>query len=442
MQSNSKLKAELGVLMSPSALWSAETLSGAASFWQLVMFRLVVLLVLSVLALAAWLVDYAVSSWTAVLLGLVALLATNLVFPLLPAAWRRTASLLTLGCALDFLAIFSLLWLSGGVSNGFIALLLLPVAVTAVLLPAWVSYLFAFAAISSYGLLLWQGDLSALLQFDTGLGDHGLHQHVLQPFSQHMWQMWCAFTISAVLMSWFISRQTRLIRQQSQQLNQLEQHQLRQEKALAIATYAANAAHDLASPIQNLLLLTDEIAPQLDAHPVLPDIQQQLQRCQQIIVQLRQHAGDWRTLDAAELYPVLVQSLQSWAVTRPELEIRLKTQSDHSHCRIAEATAVASAVFQILDNAAQASLANQQPQLQLELQLVQQQLSLRIVDSGEGLSEQRLAELGHLPQHSEHGLGWGQFLANISIERLGGSVQRRNLSQGGLETLILFKDQS
>jgi len=413
----------------------------AGVFWQLVSFRAVVVLILLLLSVAAWLLHYPVTSWNKLVLVLLLLLATNVVLPLLPERWRSTQALLAFGCVLDFLAIFSLLWLSGGVSNGFIALLLLPVAVTAVLLSAWVSYLFALAAISSYWLLLWQGDLSVLLQFSTGLGDHGLHQHVMQPFAQHMWQMWGAFIIAALLLSWFISRQTRLIRQQSQQLNALQQNQLRQEQALAIATYAANAAHDLASPIQNLLLLTDEIAPELKQHPVLPEIQQQLKRCQQIIAQLRQHAGAWRDLQVAELYPVLLQSLQSWSVTRPELDIRLTEQTDHSPCRIPEATAVASAVFQILDNAAQASIRNQQPKLQLELQLNQQQLSLRIVDCGEGLSEQRLAELGHVPQFSEQGLGWGQFLANISIERLGGRVQRRNLVQGGLETLISFQGQ-
>ena len=416
-------------------------IAAAGAFWQLVSFRVLVMLILALLSAAAWLLHYPVTSWYWLTLVLLLLLATNLALPLLPKRWRHTQAVLALGCALDFLAIFSLLWLSGGVSNGFIALLLLPVAVTAVLLSAWVSYLFALAAISSYGILLWQGDLSALLQFDTGLGDHGLHRHVMQPFSQHMWQMWGAFMIAALLLCWFISRQTRLIRQKSQQLNALQQNQLRQEQALAIATYAANAAHDLASPIQNLLLLTDEIAPGLQQHPVLPEIQQQLTRCQQIIAQLRQHAGDWRDLQVAELYPVLLHSLQSWSVTRSELDIRLTEQRDQSHCRIPEATAVASAVFQILDNAAMASIRNQQPKLQLELQLNQQQLSLRIVDCGEGLSEQRLAELGHVPQHSEQGLGWGQFLANISIERLGGRVQRCNLPQGGLETLISFKDQ-
>lgn len=422
---------------------SPETqLNSLTSFWQLVLFRVVVVAILLLLCVTAWLLEYPVTAWSSTALVLITLLATNLALPLLPQRWQASAAVLVIGICLDFLAIFALLLLSGGVSNGFVALLLLPVAVSAVLLSAWVSYLFAIAAIVGYGVLLWLGDLTRLLHPETLLQQHVLQPHHLKPFSQHMWQMWCAFIISAILISWFISRQTRLIRQKSEQLSHLQQNQLRQEKALAIATYAANAAHDLATPIQNLLLLTDEVATELAQHPALPDIQQQLTRCQHIIENLRKSAGDWRNLSAAELYPVLLNSLQSWAVTRPELQITLRESTDNSHCRIQEATAAASAIFQILDNAAEASMNHPHPQLTLVLNLTQQHLTLKIIDSGAGLSEQRLAELGHYPLQSEQGLGWGQFLANISIERLGGEVRRRNLPEGGMETQIMFKDQA
>lgn len=122
------------------------------SFWQLVIFRFVVIIILSTLSIAGWMLDYPVSSWDTVVFVLLVLLTTNLVLFFLPDRLQTSQGMLALGCTLDFLAIFGLLWLSGGVSNGFIALLLLPVAVTAVLLPAWVSYIYSLAAI---GWLLW-----------------------------------------------------------------------------------------------------------------------------------------------------------------------------------------------------------------------------------------------------------------------------------------------
>jgi len=269
-----------------------------------------------------------------------------------------------------------------------------------------------------------------------------MHGSVMQPFSLHMWQMWWAFVSSASLISWFIAGQAKLIRQKSARLNQLQQQQMRQEQALAIATYAANAAHDLATPIQNLLLLTEELQPLKGEQPVLQDIDQQLKRCQHIIQQLRDNAGKWRQQQPTALLPVIEHSLQSWMVTRPDISLNLSCQSDNSACDISEAASVSSALFQILDNAADASFRSGQPKLDVALKLENQQISLCIIDFGEGLSEQRLRELGQLPQSSEYGLGLGQFLANISIERLGGSIARRNLAQGGMETVIRFQQRS
>ena len=416
--------------------------TATTSFWQLVKFRALIFSILTLLALLGSIMVYPVTAWNVIVLVLCTLLATNLAQLQLPRAWHESQLLFVVCCALDLLAIFTLLALSGGVSNGFVALLLLPVAVVAVLLPAWLSYVFALGAITAYSLLLWMGDLTQILQAAEGIGHHMLHTNVMQPFSRHMWQMWCAFVISAIVISWFISRQTALNRTTSEQLNQLQQQQVRQEHALAIATYAANAAHDLASPIQNLLLLTDEVQPLIAAHPATADMQQQLRRCQQIISELRQHAGEWRDLKPAPLLPILRQSLKSWMATRPDIHVTITENTDDSRCHIKEATAVAAALFQILDNAADAGLQQQKPELELKLTLQQGQLSLCIIDFGEGLSEQRLAELGHLPQHSEQGLGWGQFLANVSIERLGGQIKRRNRSSGGMETLLHFGGQA
>ena len=94
------------------------------------------------------------------------------------------------------------------------------------------------------------------------------------------------------------------------------------------------------------------------------------------------------------------------------------------------------AIFNILENAARAGLQNQQNRLDLQLQQVQGQLELQIRDYGKGLDEQRLAELGRLPQQDSDGLGLGQFLANTAIERLGGRVERQNMPTGGLLTRI------
>ncbi|MDX3773593.1 HAMP domain-containing sensor histidine kinase [Chromatiaceae bacterium AAb-1] len=398
-------------------------------------------------AVASWFIGYPVSSWPLLLLVMVIHALTNLILTLLPGSQGYSSRIFSLCCLADVLFISGLLALSGGAGNGLAAVLLLPVAVAAVLLPAGISYLLAVIAIAAYSLLLLPADIWGFTGPVTEHTAHSVHQHTGSTdstgmfFGQHMLQMWWAFALSALLISWFVSSQAALIRKKSQQLNLLQQQQLRQEQVLVVATYAANAAHDLATPIQNISLLAEELAAELPQHEALTDLRQQVLRCQQIVQQLRQNAGQLRdnTRAMQPLLPLLQQSIQNWLVSRPEIGVSLQVQSDDSEYLVAEHISLAAALFNILDNAADAGVANHQPKLEISLQLYRHCLQVRIRDFGEGLSAQRLAELGKIPQQSEQGLGLGQFLANVSIEHLGGRISRRNLAGDGMETTIEFR---
>lgn len=392
---------------------------------------------------AGWLLHYPVSSWP--LLGLLLLthICTNLLPYWLAASKVPLNIIYLLCCTLDILLLTCLLALSGGVSNGLVAMLLLPVAVAAVMLPGRSCYVIALLAILGYSLLLQVGDLhipdleTLLTQTEqqaTHAG-HAMHaQHSSESgFSQHMQQMWWAFTISALLISWFISAQATLSRVKSKKISELQQQQLRNEQMLALATFAANAAHDLASPIQTMQLLADELTTD---QPSVQDLKQQLQRCQQIVQQLRSDAGSLRDNNAAPpLWPQTEQAIARWLNSRPDISLNIKQALDAADFSLADSQGFSAALLNILDNAADASLANNSNQLELQLNLTTAGLTLQVRDFGEGLSDSRLAELGKLPQQSEQGLGIGQFLANMSIERLGGSVRRQNAGNGTL-TLI------
>jgi two-component system sensor histidine kinase RegB len=208
---------------------------------------------------------------------------------------------------------------------------------------------------------------------------------------------------------------------------------------LAVATYAANAAHELATPLQNLTLLADELS---DAPPdpmLLSDLRQEVRRCQQIVQQLRQNAQQLRQPQQQEaLHNIAQRALKLWLVSRPELNLRFEEQIDASVNPVSDALAWSAALFNILDNAADASIAAEHPTLHIRLNQQQQQFVLEIEDFGAGLPAAQLAQLGKMPQHSPDGLGLGQFLANSSIVRLGGSVKRRPAPAGGIVTEIRY----
>ena len=399
---------------------------------------------------AGWLLHYAVSSWP--LLGLLLLthICTNLLPYWLAASKVPLKVIYLLCCTLDILLLTCLLALSGGVSNGLVAMLLLPVAVAAVMLPGRSCYVIALLAILGYSLLLQVGDLH-IPDLDTLLtqteqqathAGHAMHaQHSSESgFSQHMQQMWWAFTISALLISWFISAQATLSRVKSKKISELQQQQVRNEQMLALATFAANAAHDLASPIQTMQLLADELTTD---QPSVQELKQQLQRCQQIVQQLRSDAGSLRDNNAAApLWPQTEQAIARWLNSRPDISLNIKQALNAADFSLADSQGFSAALLNILDNAADASLANNSNQLELQLNLTTAGLTIQVRDFGEGLSDSRLAELGKLPQQSEQGLGIGQFLANMSIERLGGSVRRQTAGNGTLTLISMPRQQS
>jgi two-component system sensor histidine kinase RegB len=424
-----------------NAIFSRNSLNTDHPIQQLQRFRWVLIALELLASLIGYLLNYAIHSWSLLCFVIAVHVFTNISLKL----WRGNKGseqrFIAISMLIDLFMITALLAMTGGASNGFVAILLLPVAVTAVLFSAIPSYLMAILAIGCYSLLL---------QVPLTTDVHAMHQHhgaapsSTEPFSQHISQMWCAFSFSAFIVSWFISAQTQRIRLTSAQLNKLQQKQLQHEQVLAVATYAANAAHDLATPLQNLVLLTDELTEQQQDPALAADLRQQLQLCQQIVQQLRTNAQQLRKGDmqSQPLYDAIEHSIQLWLVSRPEISMEQSFSSDQSPLTVTDSISLAAALFNILDNAADASLANKEPKLSLTMQHSQSQLELQIRDYGPGLPEKDLAQLGKKPQQSEQGLGLGQFLANVSIDSLGGKVERSNCAEGGVLTRIYFGEKA
>ena len=64
-------------------------------------------------------------------------------------------------------------------------------------------------------------------------------------------------------------------------------------------------------------------------------------------------------------------------------------------------------------------------------------MQIIIRDFGPGLSSEMQTKLGHmLVSNKPNGLGIGYFLANASINRIGGKLSIMNLPEGGAQTVV------
>lgn len=351
-------------------------------------------------------------------------------------AHKRIAvkELLPLALLLLSVAILSaFLYDSGGHTNPLISLLLLPLAMSAATLGWRSTLLLALTATGIY---------SALTRFYLPLEGHGGHgeHHVMHI---HLIGMWATFGVSASVIVGLVTPMASSMRRQRELIAQQQEKILRDERLVALATFAASAAHQLGTPLSTLLLISDELKDSLQDRPeVTKDLevmQQQIGICKQTLHNIMRRTDSLRH---GAPTPVL---LANWLVSlrhqfnllNPNRALQL-SPSPVPTCALLQDETLDQAVLNLLDNAARASENN--PVLNASVD--QRHIILRIIDSGSGVPEAIQRQLGQpfISTRSEgSGMGLGLFLSHATINRFGGTLRLHSSPQGTTTEIVLPK---
>lgn len=320
----------------------------------------------------------------------------------------------------------ALVFLTGGATNPLVSLLLPPVAIAAMTLPAR-----AVAGITAIAIVVY----SLLMVYYLPLPVPDARRAA----SLHLTGMWLTFAASAAMIAWFVVRMTRLIRERDAELADAREQALRDEQVMAMGTLAAGAAHELGTPLATMALLAGELAhdSSLPA-PCREDIallRQQIAVCKQIITGLSRRAGAAR-LENAGQRPVgewLEQLRQHWHAARPQAESRLTLRGTGSPPQVLADPRLEQALLNLLNNAATAS----RDTVDLEIDWNTQRLTLSVRDHGPGFPPAVLAQAGKagFPPHAD-GSGVGLLLTQSAVEQLGGRLLLDNPPGGGARARI------
>ncbi len=326
----------------------------------------------------------------------------------------------------DIATLSALVFFSGGATNPLISLLLPPVAIAALSLPARGVLGIVLVAISAYSLLM-------VFYIPLPVADASRATQL------HLVGMWLTFVVSAAMIAWFVVRMTRLIRERDAELAAAREQSLRDERVMAIGTLAAGAAHELGTPLGTMALLAGELAHDFAANPALPEsarqdiaqLRQQIGVCKQIITGLSRRAGAER-LENTPRQPVdrwLDEIRLHWHAIRPQANSRLLCNSPGPAPEIAADPRLEQAVLNLLNNAANACGGEE---IELTLNWSAKDFSLDVLDRGPGFPAAVLAVAGQskLPAHA-HGSGIGLMLTRSAIEQLGGKLLLSNPDAGG-----------
>ncbi len=335
--------------------------------------------------------------------------------------------------AFDSLILAALVFYTGGANNPFTYLLLLYVALGSFMLkPRFL------LIISALELLLYS--LLNLYQRPLELGEAS----PLGSFHLHLAGMWVNFVLSVVLIAVFGLLTRYAMLRQEKQLQLLREKQLQDEQILGLGIMAASAAHELGTPLSTMAIVIDDLKQMELSSEVKSDmtlLSSQITACKKIIRGLQDKSQNAKrqllqdeqiakseqalTLPAKTMAQQLEGVAENWLVYRPSIQLikEWKKQPSEEPYRIS--ISLEQALMNLLDNAADASVENGYDKIKMVVDGDVDNTIIEIIDYGTGLSEGSADSLGSKIQDSDkaNGLGWGMFLSNVSIERIGGRIE-------------------
>jgi len=355
----------------------------------------------------------------------------------------------------DVLGLTVLLYFGGGSTNPFVSLYLLPLVIAAATLPRRLTWAMAALTLACYSLLMvWYVPLPGVGGHEHQNAEHSIPMQETDPdfcrteplpalsnaptdaFNTHVLGMWLGFVISAVVIAYFVVEMARIVRERDAQLNQAREETLRNERIVALGTQAASAAHELGTPLSTLAVLIGELrhdaAARQDSTADLDILDDQVRHCRRILDSLLSHASD--APESQTVAEFLHSVLSEWQLLRPTVRYSYHPQNNESQ-RYAIDPSLRAALLNLLNNAADASPDN----IEIHSWREGHRWHLQIRDFGPGLSAENAARAGSVFFTTKpEGRGIGLFLANATIERMGGSVQLVNRPEGGATTEIIL----
>ena len=325
----------------------------------------------------------------------------------------------------DVGALTTQLYLSGGATNPFISLYLLQIALAAVLLERWSTWvLVALASLCFIGLMGVHRPLALPISLDDGVP------------RLHIQGVFVCFLIAAGLLVLFIQRISRNLRVRDEHLADLRQRAVEEDHIVRMGLLASGAAHELGTPLSTLSVILNDWRrmPVFKAQPELiqeiGEMQGQLDRCKTIVSGILMSSGETRAENPGRtsVRRFVDELVAQWQSHRAPARLDY-VNAFAPDAAIVSDPALKQVIGNIFDNALEAS----PDHVSVRIERREDELAIVVEDEGPGFVPEILASLGK-PYRSTKGRpggGLGLFLVSNIMRKLGGRLTARNRDGGG-----------
>ena len=336
--------------------------------------------------------------------------------------------------AFDMIQLGALLALSGGLNNPFALLLLVPVTVTATVLPVRYTLALGAAALAmATALDLWH------LPLRTEAGE------VLTMPPAIVAGLWVAIALGVLFLGFYAHRVTAEMRAVSEALVAAQMALAREQKLTDLGVVVAAAAHELGTPLATIKLVASELLDEVDDPDLRQDaelIGQQADRCRDILRSMGRAGKDDRHMRRAPLGAVLGEAAEPHAGRGIRINFHLApmggspaTEDDPRQPVIHRSPEVIHGLRNLIQNAVDFA----RSAVWVEARWSEAEIALTITDDGPGFPPHVLGRIGdpfmgrrrgewdgERLRPGYEGMGLGLFIAKTLLERQGAMLEFSN----------------
>ena len=332
----------------------------------------------------------------------------------------------------DLIQLSLLLYLTGGISNPFSILMIIPAIISSTFL--------------SMGTTIVLGFLTVLFLFLLTVFHHplpGIHDgNVIFP-KLYLIGYFIAIIIGLIFLSYFGIRFAGESKRRSDAVNKLQQVIAKEYELESLGGQAAAAAHSLGTPLATISVVSKELKKELKNNKeVSKDIDlliSQTKRCGEILKQIsKKQISEDVFLSKTSLESLLSEVIDSFQETSSK-KIELVASEDENKVNFKRSPELIYGLRNFIGNAVKFS----KSKVEIVIQSDKQKIFVYVVDDGPGFPDDIIKILGEpyiksksLEVKSNSGLGLGTFLGKTLLERQGAQLNFHNHENGGASVSI------
>ena len=330
----------------------------------------------------------------------------------------------------DLFQLISLLYLTGGLTNPFCILILVPIVVSSTYLDLTRTIVICIASIISLSILLFYyvPISSKLINFNS------------DSFSRvEVSSIWVALIITIIFMSAYCFRTASESRKAGEALRETQIALSNEEKVSALMSLTAAAVHELGTPLSTISVVSKELIGNVKKNDVNYDdlqlIQTQVKRCADILKRLRTTkfvTDSDEFLNELTFTSLISEVLEDYSNEKIDVSINTDEIFSEKNITFSRIPEVIQSLSNIVDNAFKYA----KNKIIINLKYEEKFIIVEIIDDGNGFSPEIFALLGEpyvrrSIDKEDKGLGLGLFISKNLLSKSYGDIKFLNHSPNG-----------